>query len=155
MPFPEVDRQVHERRDREAAGRFAGTAGSAGNHHPVALLVEIAGDAVFREAGYERLVLPADAQDQVVIVVGEPERTAPGPRPERRLDGNGRRWRVGRPAERRQCEPPRQVTVVVVGHGSVSAIDATVTSIATVSSALWMMRSRRPLRRECYGVLSR
>jgi hypothetical protein len=69
-------------------------------------------------------MLPAEPQDEVMIVVGKPERTTPRPGAERDLDADRWRRRISGIAECRQREPSRYVIDVVVVHGYVSRLRA-------------------------------
>src|SRR4029450_1543914 len=77
-PLPMVANQIDERDGGEMAGAFsrAGTADAIGDEHLVAFLFESGGDCVVAQAGQKGLLEPPQADDQVMVLVDQPRRTA-------------------------------------------------------------------------------
>ena len=71
VPLPEVTHQMHERGNGEMTGGFAG-AGAAhaiSDDHRVTVLVEARGNHIVGQARQERFLMPAQSQDQIVVLV--------------------------------------------------------------------------------------
>ena len=114
VPLPEVTNQVHERGNGEMAGGFAGarSAQAIGDDHRVAVLVEARGDALVGKARQERFLVPAQSNDEIVILVDPMRPAATRLRAEGDLHGRGRRRKIRRCDIRRYARDD-VVTVVI------------------------------------------
>ncbi len=116
VPSAKMGHQVRERGDGEPAGGFtgAGATHAVSDDHPVAVLVEARGDRLVGKARHERFLIPAHAQDQIMILVRGAQAAAARRRAKLDLHLDRGRWRIARVANPRsgRCTPPSSFVVV-------------------------------------------
>jgi hypothetical protein len=97
IPLPELERQVHEGLQREAASGFTTPCrtNTIGDNHPVRRLIESPLNRVVRKTRHQDGLVPPDLNDHIMIFVDGVPLAAAGVRAECDPEQRGRRWEIG------------------------------------------------------------